>query len=77
MGGASRGIGLAFVQRLAAGGRARRIRAGCRAPAEAHELRDLARAHPGVRVLPLDVTREASLGAAAEQVAAEGERIPW
>lgn len=73
--GASRGIGLAFVEALAVGGQARRIWAGCRMPAEASELRDLAAVHRSIRVLPLDVTDEASLASAAQQVAAEGEPL--
>ncbi len=59
--GANRGIGLAFVQELAARG-ARKIYAGVRAPGEiTDEFRGLA----NVEVVPLDVTDLAAVRAAA------------
>jgi NAD(P)-dependent dehydrogenase (short-subunit alcohol dehydrogenase family) len=73
--GASRGIGLAFVRRLAAGGQARRVWAGCRNPATATALVRLAEECDAVRVLQLDVTDESSLATAAQAVAAEGEPL--
>lgn len=73
--GASRGIGLAFVRHLAATGVARRIWAGCRDPQAAAELAELAEAHPCVRPLPVDVTDEKVLAAAAATIAAEDEPL--
>jgi NAD(P)-dependent dehydrogenase (short-subunit alcohol dehydrogenase family) len=73
--GSSRGIGLAFVRRLAAGGQARRVWAGCRNPATATALARLAEECDAVRVLQLDVTDESSLATAAQAVAAEGEPL--
>jgi NAD(P)-dependent dehydrogenase (short-subunit alcohol dehydrogenase family) len=73
--GASRGIGLAFVRRLAAGGQARRVWAACRNPATAPALARLAEQCDAVRVLQLDVTDESSLATAAHAVAAEGEHL--
>ena len=72
--GASRGLGLAFVRHLAAGGQARRIWAGCRDPGQATALAELAAASGVVRALPLDVTDESSLAASAGLIA--GEREP-
>ena len=73
--GASRGIGLAFVRHLAAGGRVRRIWAGCRNPATATALAELAAANDLVRVVALDITDEHSLAEAALAVAAEQEPL--
>jgi NAD(P)-dependent dehydrogenase (short-subunit alcohol dehydrogenase family) len=73
--GASRGIGLEFVRQLAARPQVRRIWAGCRAPASATALAELAAACGSVRVVPLDVTDEPSLAAAARAIAAEGEPL--
>jgi NAD(P)-dependent dehydrogenase (short-subunit alcohol dehydrogenase family) len=73
--GSSRGIGLAFVRRLAAGGQARRIWAGCRDPASAAALARLAGEFDAVRVLELDITVESSIAAAARVVAEEGEPL--
>ncbi len=73
--GASRGIGLAFVRHLAAAGPARRIWAGCRDPQSAGELTALAAQCDTVRLLPLDVTDEPGLAAAAETIRAEGEPL--
>ena len=73
--GASRGIGLAFVRHLAAGGQARRIWAACRDPGQASELAGLAAEFDPVRTLPLDVIDEAGIAAAARVVAAEGAAL--
>jgi NAD(P)-dependent dehydrogenase (short-subunit alcohol dehydrogenase family) len=73
--GASRGIGLAFVQRLAAEPGVRRVWAGCRNPAAAAELADVAQADGRVRLLGLDVTDEGRLAAAARTVAMEAEPL--
>jgi NAD(P)-dependent dehydrogenase (short-subunit alcohol dehydrogenase family) len=73
--GASRGIGLAFARQLAEGGQVRRIWAGCRTPSSASALAELASEFDALRVLPLDVTDEATLEAAAGTVAAEAEPL--
>ncbi|XP_037091973.1 C-factor-like [Pollicipes pollicipes] len=62
--GASRGLGLQFVRALAARDSVGAVVATCRQPEQADELRAL----PKVHVLPLDVTNEASVRAAAAQV---------
>jgi NAD(P)-dependent dehydrogenase (short-subunit alcohol dehydrogenase family) len=74
--GASRGIGLAFVRQLLAGGRFGRIHATCRNPEQAEELLALVDRH-GERVQPLalDPTDEASIAAAAERIAGEAGRL--
>lgn len=63
--GASRGLGLQFARALAARDSVSAVLATCRRPEQASELRAL----PKVHVLPLDVTSEASVAAAAEQAA--------
>jgi len=70
--GASRGIGLALVQELAAGGW--QVFAGVRDPASAGELSKASRASsPGaIDLLPLDVARDESVLAAAAEVARRG-----
>jgi NAD(P)-dependent dehydrogenase (short-subunit alcohol dehydrogenase family) len=73
--GASRGIGLAFVRHLAAAGQARRIWAGCRDPASAAALAPLAGEFEAVRLLELDVTKEASLASAVRFAAEEGASL--
>lgn len=72
--GASRGIGLAFVRALAVSTRVRRIWAGCRRPDAAGELTGLASGHDRIRVLPVDITDEPALAAAATEI--EGEAAP-
>ena len=73
--GASRGIGLAFVQRLAAEPGVRRIWAGCRDPAAAAELAAVAQGEGRIRLLGLDVTDEGRLAAAARTVTMEAEPL--
>lgn len=73
--GASRGIGLAFAERLAASAGVRRIWAGCREPARAAALAALGARSAELRVVPLDITDENSLAAAAAAVEAEGEPL--
>jgi NAD(P)-dependent dehydrogenase (short-subunit alcohol dehydrogenase family) len=73
--GASGGIGLEFVRQLAVNPQVRRIWAGCREPALATGLAEVAAAHDTVRVLPLDITSEGSLEAAARAIADEGEPL--
>jgi NAD(P)-dependent dehydrogenase (short-subunit alcohol dehydrogenase family) len=70
--GASRGIGLAFVRALAASTRVRRIWGGCRRPAAADELAELASGHERIRVLPVDITDESVLAAAAAEIGEDG-----
>src|ERR687897_3159219 len=64
--GASGGIGRATVVRLADAGHV--VFAAARG---ARELQALAAAHPGVRPVVLDVTEQASIDRAGEQIAAE------
>ncbi len=66
--GASRGIGLEFARQL--GARGDRVVAACRLPGKARELNELAFAHPGhVKVLPVDLTRPASIVELAREAA--------
>jgi NAD(P)-dependent dehydrogenase (short-subunit alcohol dehydrogenase family) len=73
--GASGGIGLEFVRQLADDPQVRRVWAGCREPASADGLAEVAAAHGTVRILPLDITSEPSLEAAARAIADEGEPL--
>jgi NAD(P)-dependent dehydrogenase (short-subunit alcohol dehydrogenase family) len=73
--GAGRGVGLAFVQRLAEEPGVRRIWAGCRNPDAAVELAAIAQADERIRPLGLDVTDEGRLAAAARTVAVEAEPL--
>ena len=74
--GASRGIGLAFVRQLLAGGRFARIHDACRNPEQAEELQALAERHgERVRLLALDTTDEASIATAVECIAGESGRL--
>lgn len=73
--GASRGIGLAFVRRLLAEERVRRVWAGCRRPEDAADLQALAQADDRLRMLGLDVTDEGVLAGAARTVAVEAEPL--
>jgi len=67
--GANRGIGLEWTRQLAP--RVDRLFATCRRPGEAHDLNDLANAHPDtVEVFALDVTDPDAIEAAADRVRA-------
>ena len=66
--GASRGLGLAFVEELLA--RGWRVHATCRNPSDATELGALP-----VQVHPLDVTDESSMATAAEAMALSSPRL--
>lgn len=67
--GANRGLGLGFVRRLL--GRGERVIATARKPGQALELNELAAAHPGhLHVLPLEVTRAASIDELAREAGA-------
>ena len=66
--GANRGLGLEFVLQLLA--RGDRVIATCRQPGRATELTAQAAAHPGhLHVLPLDVTKPASIAELAREAA--------
>ncbi|MBM4245957.1 MAG: SDR family oxidoreductase [Deltaproteobacteria bacterium] len=66
--GASRGLGAALVRVLLATDRRRRVFATCRTPRTAVALAQLASLEPRLEILPLDVTREESIAAAADLV---------
>jgi len=70
--GANRGIGLAFVEALAQSSRVRHIWAGCRRPDQAEALQGLAQADDRIHPLPVDVTDEGVLAAAAARIADAG-----
>lgn len=74
--GAGRGIGLAFVRQLLAGGRFARIYATCRNPEQGEAPRALVE-QCGERVQPLtlDLTEETSIAAAAKRIAGESGRL--
>jgi NAD(P)-dependent dehydrogenase (short-subunit alcohol dehydrogenase family) len=64
--GANRGIGLEFVKQLTE--RGEEVDAGARDPGAAPELRALLRSGVRLRIHPLDVADDASVGAFAEQL---------
>ena len=66
--GASRGLGTALARVLLATDRRRRVFATCRTPQTAGALAELASLEPRLEILPLDVTCEESIGAAADLV---------
>ncbi|XP_016122954.1 C-factor [Sinocyclocheilus grahami] len=67
--GASRGLGLQMVRQLLySPNRPQKIIATARNPAAAQELQELAKSHPNVHVLPLDVTSDSSVDAAVQSV---------
>ncbi len=71
--GASRGLGLAFVDALLA--RGVRVFGTCRDPSRAHALRERTATSPGLRIVRLDVEDEASIAAAATEVRAHADRL--
>jgi NAD(P)-dependent dehydrogenase (short-subunit alcohol dehydrogenase family) len=74
--GASRGLGLGFVRALLALPHCNLVYAACRVPATASALQALAREHPQrLRVLALDVTREADFAMAVDTVQRETDRL--
>ncbi|MES2684065.1 MAG: SDR family oxidoreductase [Pseudomonadota bacterium] len=74
--GASQGLGLAFVQALLALPHCNLVYAACRTPNTATALAGLASVHPKrLRVLALDVTREADFVTAADTVRRETDRL--
>ena len=75
--GASRGIGLAFVQQLLEQDRIGRVYATCRTPATAAELQELAAGDERLAVLTLDLLDETSIADAAARVQADSGRLDW
>lgn len=74
--GASRGIGLEFVRQCLQAPQVGTVWATCRRPEAASALQGLAEGSGGrLRVLPLDVTDEASIEAAAATVQQAGGRL--
>jgi NAD(P)-dependent dehydrogenase (short-subunit alcohol dehydrogenase family) len=72
--GANRGIGLEWTRQLA--DRVDRLFATCRRPGEAHELHDLADAHPDtIEVFALDVSDPEAIEAAADRVNTETDAL--
>jgi NAD(P)-dependent dehydrogenase (short-subunit alcohol dehydrogenase family) len=67
--GANRGLGLEFTRQYAASGQ--HVFATARAPAQARELNALAKEHPNISVHALDVSRDDSPRALAEELANE------
>jgi NAD(P)-dependent dehydrogenase (short-subunit alcohol dehydrogenase family) len=74
--GASRGIGLEFVRQCLAESRVGHVLATCRSPTDAAELAALVDTAAGrLTILPLDVTDEASIAAAAAATAHSVARL--
>jgi NAD(P)-dependent dehydrogenase (short-subunit alcohol dehydrogenase family) len=73
--GASRGLGLALVSELLVQGEYSRIYATCRQPERASELAALAASHHALDIIPLDVSREVTIAAAAQQVQKAAGRV--
>ncbi|HEY79770.1 MAG TPA: SDR family oxidoreductase [Caldilineae bacterium] len=72
--GANRGIGLAIVQEALT--RGYRIFAGARRPHQARELQALAQSRPDqLTLIPIDVSDDDSIQAAADQVRAHADRL--
>jgi len=68
--GASRGIGLEFARQLLAEPKVARVFATCRVPAAASALQALQQEQPTrLTILPLDLTHEAEIAAAAQRIA--------
>lgn len=74
--GASRGLGLGLVRALLAVPNANLVYAACRRPDHASDLQALNREHgKRLRVLALDVTREANFAIAADTITRETNRL--
>lgn len=74
--GASQGLGLALVTALLSRPNSNLVYAACRRPGEAQALGVLARQHPQrLRLLALDVTREADFAIAADTIRRETDRL--
>ncbi|KAF4085693.1 hypothetical protein AMELA_G00097650 [Ameiurus melas] len=67
--GASRGLGLQMVKHLVGiSDRPQKIIATARSPDTAQELQQIAKSHPEVYIVPLDVVNDASIEAAVQKV---------
>ncbi|KAG7329474.1 hypothetical protein KOW79_007648 [Hemibagrus wyckioides] len=67
--GSSRGLGLQMVKHLVGiSERPKKIIATARNPTSAQELQQIAKSHPEVYIVPLDVVDDASIEAAVQQV---------
>uniref|UniRef100_A0A7E4VIX4 NAD(P)-binding protein n=1 Tax=Panagrellus redivivus TaxID=6233 RepID=A0A7E4VIX4_PANRE len=66
--GANRGLGLAFVKELVKQKQVTDVFAACRNPANANELNALAKAHPSVQLLQMDVSNDSEIADAVKQV---------
>ncbi|XP_027016665.1 C-factor [Tachysurus fulvidraco] len=67
--GSSRGLGLQIVKHLVSiCERPKKIIASARNPSSAQELQQIAKSHPEVYIVPLDVVDDASIEAAVKQV---------
>ncbi|MCI4380429.1 hypothetical protein PGIGA_G00239750 [Pangasianodon gigas] len=67
--GASRGLGLQMVKHLVGiSERPKKIIATARNPATAQELQQIAKSHPEVHIVPLDVVNDVSIEAAVQKV---------
>ena len=73
--GASRGIGLEFVRQLLADPAIGQVFASCQSPGHAPDLAALAATEPRLRLVPLDVTDDASIARAAQSVAGLTDRL--
>ncbi|KAL6480683.1 hypothetical protein MHYP_G00117160 [Metynnis hypsauchen] len=67
--GASRGLGLQMVKQLVNNAeRPKKIIATARNPAGAQDLQQLAKSHPDIHIVPLDVVSDASIDTAVKEV---------
>ncbi|MDV5170118.1 SDR family oxidoreductase [Photobacterium rosenbergii] len=64
--GSNRGLGLEFVRQYTDKGW--QVLAACRSPERAIELSELAKQHPSIELLTLDVTKESDIHALAQQL---------
>lgn len=72
--GSNRGLGLELVHQLAQ--RGDHIIATCRRPTEAHQLQQLAAAHPSqITILPLDTANPDSIAQAGEAIRKKNDRL--
>ncbi|XP_005104753.2 LOW QUALITY PROTEIN: C-factor [Aplysia californica] len=66
--GASRGLGLEFVRQILQASAAPEVLiAACRNPSSAYDLQNLAKAHPSVKVIKLDVEKDEDIISAAQE----------
>ncbi|CAD5214079.1 unnamed protein product [Bursaphelenchus okinawaensis] len=69
--GASRGIGLGLIQRLAARSDVQRVFAGARTPEKAEKLQEIAKSNEKIKIVQFDSLDDKSIYAAVETVSAE------